>query len=547
MKAVFLMPVILMLFIGTNLVNAMTCESLENIAPEGFKVTAKRYFPDGQSLQPFCLVTGQQLHPRIGIDGKPYSLKFELHLPNEWRGRFAYQFNAGNDGHLVPALGNITGLTPEQYAINRGFAVLSSNGGHDAESVSVAGLNGSALFGRDPQARQDYGYDAVRKLYPVARSIIQTYYSAPIRYSYGIGSGNGGRMAMVAATRFPHMFNGLLIGAPGLNLPKSALQYAWDAQTLHQLQPEVLTQQDLMMFANSLLKQCDGLDGMNDDLIFASKQCQKVFKPTEITCKGEFDHYCLAPKKVAAIMRMQQGPKNIQGQALYSDWVYDIGMRSANWQKWKIQSNVNVWQFKPASSVLGAASLANIFMTPPVHTGSSPSALTSFLLNFDFDKDAPKIFARNAQFSESSMAFMAPPNVTNPKLQAFKRYGGKMIIFHGNSDPVFSVNNTIRWYNYLNFNQRGYAGKFVRLYRVPGMVHGAGGPALDQFDMLQPLMIWVEGKQAPKAIIATSRLNNQEITSRMRGLKRPLCPYPNTAIYRQGDVHLAGSFSCRPE
>ncbi|MEL0635345.1 tannase/feruloyl esterase family alpha/beta hydrolase [Marinomonas sp. TI.3.20] len=543
MKALFLVPLFCFLLVTSSFANAMACSELKKIAPEGIQISATRYYPDGKALASFCLVRGQMDH-RIGIDGKPYSLKFELRLPDYWQGRFAYQFNSGNDGEVKPALGNVTGLLPAQYAINRGFAVVSSNGGHDAEPISQAGLDGSALFGRDPQARRDYGYDAVRKLYPVARMLIQNYYGAPIRYSYGIGSSNGGRMAIVAAARYPRMFDGLLVGYPGLDLPKAALQFAWDAQALHRV---ALTKRDLVMFTKSLLDQCDGLDGIKDDLIFASDSCQQRFKPSLLACKGEFDRYCLAPEKVAALMRMQQGPKNSKGQALYSDWVYDTGIRSENWRRWKIQSTVNVWQFKPISDVLGAAALANIFMTPPVHTGSTPGLLEAFLLAFNFDKDAPKIYAKNSQFPESAMNFMTSPGANGPKLQSFKQNGGKMVIFHGNSDPVFSVKNTIRWYNDLNFNQEGKADSFVRLYRIPGMPHGEGGPSLDRFDMLLPLMQWVERKQAPNTVIATARPNNPELTNRMQGLERPLCPYPRTAIYQRGSVNLASSFVCRSE
>jgi feruloyl esterase len=34
---------------------------------------------------------------------------------------------------------------------------------------------------------------------------------------------------------------------------------------------------------------------------------------------------------------------------------------------------------------------------------------------------------------------MTPPDATNPMLAAFARRGGKMIVYHGSSDPVFSV------------------------------------------------------------------------------------------------------------
>ena len=119
-----------------------------------------------------------------------------------------------------------------------------------------------------------------------------------------------------------------------------------------------------------------------------------------------------------------------------------------------------------------------------------------------------------------------------------------MMIFHGNSDPVFSVKDTIRWYDFLDFMLEGRAPEFVRLYRVPGMPHGQGGPSADQFDMLQPLISWVEKQQAPQYIVAATRADNPEITARMTGIKRPLCPYPSYARYNKGDFLVATSFQC---
>ena len=501
MKLPVFLCLTLSLLTTSVMANGMSCQELARNLPEGVSVKAALHFSDREVRTPYCLVQGA-LPKRLGVDGKLYQTKFEMRLPRFWQGRLAYQFNSGNDGVVRPAIGNLAGLNPSQYAINRGFAVISSNGGHDADDNSALGLISSAMFGHDPQARRDYGYDAVRKLYPIARLITERFYQAPIRYSYGIGASNGGRVAMVVAKRFPNFFDGLLIGYPGFNLPKAALQHAWDIQTLHKVNTNIenaLTPRDLALFSRGLSKQCDGLDGIEDDLIFASEACQRVFEPTSLVCKSGFDRNCLAKDTVAAIIRMFQGPHNSKGQALYSDWVYDAGISSSNWRTWKVESAVDKWSRKPIIDVMGAASLATIFMTPPVKIAGNPFSMEQFLLDFDFDKDAPKIFAKNNTFTESAMDFMTPPDVMNPKLEAFRQHGGKMVVFHGNSDPVFSVKDTMRWYDYLNFNLAGKADQFVRFYRVPGMSHGEGGPTLDQFDMLMPLIQWVEQGKRPNS------------------------------------------------
>ena len=77
---------------------------------------------------------------RTGMDGKPYAIRFELRMPDDWQGRFMHQFNGGNDGAVVPALGEGTGVAMGNPALARGMAVVSSDAGHDGEANPEAGL-----------------------------------------------------------------------------------------------------------------------------------------------------------------------------------------------------------------------------------------------------------------------------------------------------------------------------------------------------------------------------------------------------------------------
>ncbi len=535
--------------LGSNSAYADTlrCQALLTEVPENVDIKVAMHAPNKDVRSPFCLVSGVMAQ-RLGANGKFYSIQFELRLPSYWQGRFAYQFNEGSDGVVKPALGSITGLLPSQYAVNQGFAVVSSNGGHEAKAFLEKGLIRNVAFTRDEEGRRDYAYAEVKKLNPIARSLVESYYQLPIKYSYGIGQSNGGRLAMVAATRFPSMFDGLLVGSPGFNAPKAALQHAWDVQTLYSVNDNIsqaLTKQDLDFFSRKILNQCDALDGINDDMIFAIDACQATFKPTSLICKSNLDRDCLPLNKVAAIIKMFKGPHNSKNQALYTSWVYDSGIRSSNWRTWKLESNRSDWDHKSAGVVMGALSLANMYTTPLTPITPDVYSFEKYLLAFNFDKDAQKIYVRNKQFPNSPMFLMTPPDAVKPKLVHFKQKGGKMMIFHGNSDPVFSVKDTVRWYDFLDFGLVGRAQEFVKFYRIPGMPHGQGGASVDQFNMLQPLVDWVEKSKMPREIIASTRLDNPEITSRMVGLTRPLCPYPAYARYGSGDLKKAQSFYCQ--
>src|SRR5690606_18116741 len=123
----------------------------------------------------------------------------------------------------------------------RNYAVVSSDAGHSGEAHPDAGLIGGSMFGLDPEARQDYGYGAVAKLNPAATAMVEAYYGDDIAYSYGVGGSNGGRHAMVQATRLPETFDGILAGYPGFNLPRAAVQHAWDIQAFHAVNGDVRT------------------------------------------------------------------------------------------------------------------------------------------------------------------------------------------------------------------------------------------------------------------------------------------------------------------
>jgi hypothetical protein len=201
--------------------------------------------------------------------------------------------------------------------------------------------------------------------------------------------------------------------------------------------------------------------------------------------------------------------------------------------------------FRSIIATMGAASLAMIFATPPTKVEGDNDHLTDFLAKFDFDRDAPKIFAKDATFPESAMEFMAPPDAASPMLSGLKAANHKMILFHGQADPVFSLNDTIHWYEKLDANSGGKAADFARLFTIPGVTHCGGGMGLDRFDALEALIDWVEKGKAPEQIVATVSPGNKEIPSGWSATRsRPLCPWPRYAKYQGGDVESAAAFAC---
>ena len=162
----------------------------------------------------------------------------------------------------------------------------------------------------------------------------------------------------------------------------------------------------------------------------------------------------------------------------------------------------------------------------------------AFLMGIDLNRDAGKIDAESGLYTKSSWDFMM---ASSTDLSAYQRRGGKLVIVHGASDPVFSINDTIGWWNQMNQANGGRAADFVRLFAVPGMNHCSGGPATDRFDAFTALVNWVEKGAAPEKIIAAA-----SPASPWPGRTRPLCPYPSQPRYNgTGNMEDAASFSCQ--
>jgi feruloyl esterase len=521
--------------------SALTCDtaSFGRLGLPRTRILSAERVPDDARAPAHCMVRGK-VNERTGTDGKPYAIGFEMRLPAQWNGRYVDQVNGGNDGAVVPAYGNLGGNQPDN-ALSRGYAVLSSDSGHDGQANPEAGIAGGNLFGFDHQARLDYGYAANVTLTPIAKTIIERYYGRRPDYSYMVGCSNGGRHALVGATRLADEFDGFLAGAPGYNLPMVGLQHAWDVQSFERAGGDIrraLTRENVQTVATAVLQQCDALDGAADGIVGAIAACQRTFDPKRLAGLSE--------QQIAALERSFGGPKDASGRALYASWVFDAGLGATDWRAWKLESPIPGFEGLPLIATLGAGSLAQIFTTPPTRVVGTPAGMHEFLRGFDVERDAAKILATTPEYPVAAMDFMAPTDWRDPKLAELKAAGGKVIVYHGASDGAFSLQATIDWYDKVRANNGGDASAFARFYPVPGMTHCGGGPATDRFDLFSALVDWVERGRAPGTVTATVRAENPELPSAWSKTRsRPLCDWPKVARYRgTGDVESAASFTC---
>jgi Tannase and feruloyl esterase len=360
---------------------------------------------------------------------------------------------------------------------------------------------------RDQQAYLDFAYLANAEVAIAAKQIIARYYAKPAAHSYFVGCSTGGREGMILSQRYPTVFDGIVSGDPAMRTGLSNLAISkWIPAAYNQAAPKdatgkpqierFLTDGERKLFMDSLLKQCDSKDGVADGMISDPMGCD--FDPAVLACKDGQTDSCIAAEKVAAIKKAFAGPKNSYGAQVYPGFLYDTGIADT-------------------FPVPGLLALGTTSVFGPYPTANE----------IDVDKEAQHV-------SDP----LVEPASTN--LSTFSQNGGKLLFFHGDSDPWFSPLDTLGYYQSLSASNGGAekVAEWSRMFLVPGMRHCGGGPALDQFDMLGAVVDWIEKGTAPASVIATGQA--------FPGRSRPLCAYPKHAQYSgHGDTNDARNFSCQ--
>jgi feruloyl esterase len=451
-------------------------------------------------LPDYCRL-GATLDRRTGADGKSYGIGFALALPAEWNGRFLFQGGGGLNGTVAPPLGR-TG--DGDAALARGFAVVTTDTGHQ-------GAVFDASFMSEQQASLDFAYQAVGRVAVLAKQILAQHYGRPAARSYFAGCSTGGREGMLMAQRHPTYFDGIVVGAPAMRTSFSGIGDEWVATMLNHVAPldasgkpdlrRAFSETDRKTVIEGLLAACDAADGLRDGIVADQVGCR--FDPVSLACPGEKKDGCLSAPQAEALVRAFAGPRDSKGRPVYPGFLFDTGIAAT--------------QGIPGL-IAGAAN--------PV---GAPFTATEM----NVDERAERAAADPTMQLTSSWGWT--------RLNTFSGRGGKLIFFHGVSDPWFSALDTVDYYDRLTKANGGAAAvaEWSRLFLVPGMGHCGGGPqTLDTFDMLGAVVDWVEKGEAPRSIRATGRS--------WPGRSRPLCPYPSYARYKgTGNVEDAASFECR--
>ena len=567
--------------VGSTLTNCSTLAS--SFTYSNLKITSSTLVAAGSTvtadgetytLPEHCYVQGYMNERVSAVDKQTYRVAFEMKLPKDWNGRFFFQPNGGTEGTLLlpqnQANGRMLGGGPVTTGLNKGFAVLSSDSGHDGNvRADVAASIKSAVFGIDPDSRTDNAHRYVATLTPMAKKLIAAAYGKGPDRSYMIGCSNGGRVALVTAARYPDMFDGILSAAPAVSLPTGTVAAMWNAQAMAPVSPLVggkadisnsFTQADMDLVKSKVLAKCDALDGVSDGLVADYKACKTAFLlATDVpTCAGgETAGTCLTSAQKTAMAKLMGGPKKADGSDIYASLDYDPGMAAPGWRAWMMGATSNAAGVaasasNPTSQIfnLMAPSMGLMFSNPAVDPATLTSTATSlfdYVMSFNMTTDLAKVYATGNGFADSPWNEYTPPN--RDDLSALRNRGGKVLLFHGTADPIWYFNDTINWYEALKAKMGSSTESFSRVFPVPGMNHCSGGPAADRFDMVTALVDWVEKGQAPDSVMASVRpvaKNSGMDASWPTNRTRLLCPYPQVARYNgTGNTEDAINYSCQ--
>ncbi len=480
-------------------ISAATCESLQSLSMPDTTILSAALVPAG----PFTIApTPPAQKPQIfqipveacRVTGvvKP-AVNFEVWMPvSKWNGKFQGVGGGGfagviSYGAMVTALG-------------RGYATASTDTGHNTPGGSWA-LN-------RPDLILDYAYRAIHEMTIKSKEIVKTFYGNAPRLSYFVGCSTGGRQGLMEAQRYPADYDGIVAGAPANYFTHLLAGSLWPAAATLKDEATRLSPAKFAALNKAALAACDGGDGVTDGLIGNPLACK--FDPSALLCSAADTDACLTAPQVDAAKKI---------------YAYSANPRT----KEKIFAGM-----APGSEITWTAMAGgpNPFAIPVefykyfVYSNADWDWKT-----FDFDKDVALADEKFAKLL----------NAVDPDLGAFKKRGGKLIMYHGWNDQLIQPYNSI---DYFTSVQKKMGTRdtddFARLFMAPGMQHCAGGVGPNTFDAVTALEQWVEQKIKPAQIVAS------HMTKGVVDRTRPLCPYPQVATYKDsGNIDEAASFVCK--
>jgi len=430
------------------------------------------------------------------------AVRFEVRLPAAgWNGKFQGVGNGAFAGFINTAA--------MAAAVARGYAAASTDTGHVANPLDASWALGH------PELVVDFGHRGIHVMTTAAKAVVEAFYGAPPAHSYFVGCSTGGKQGLTEAQRYPEDYDGIVAGAPANFFTHLTIGSNWVSRALHADPASVIPANQLALVAAAVLGRCDARDGVADGLLDDPRRCR--FRPAQLRCKDGAADTCLSAAQVTGLKKVYAGAHTASGRRLFPGQPPGGELGPGGWALWIAGATPGL-----------AHAIQDSFFKYMVFEDPAWDWRT-----FDVDRDVAVTDAK----------LTAVLNATDPDLGPFRGRGGKIVLYHGWSDPAISPLNSIDYYQRVVATARrrgaGPAGDVVRLFLAPGMQHCGGGPGPDTFDALDALERWVEQGVAPERMVAS------HMTGGVVDRTRPLCPYPRVARWDGiGSTDDAASFFC---
>lgn len=459
--------------------DAAKCQAVSAGAFGATKASGKWVEADAaKGLPAYCEVTGT-LAPAPGSN-----ITVVYRLPASWNGKL---LGLGGGGWA----GNIT-LMSATPGLKAGYATAQTDGGHPSTSPW------DTSWTSNPEAVTDFQYRAINRMTVAGKDLVKAYYGTPQKRAYFHGCSTGGRMALMEAQRFPNDYDAIISEAP---------VYSLQVQTSAVLRNKTIaagggfTADQLKLINQSVLKACDAKDGVTDGVIANPRAC--AWKPSSLAGT-------LTPRQITALETLYDGIRS---------------KKDNSWAMFPLEKGGEAgWSMFIKTDGTGTDQATGGGMP-----GLSPLLFGSRQVDFaklDPDTDVPE--ARSSAFAKAYEA-------TNPDLSGFFAHGGRLLMWHGESDPGPSPVGTIDYVTAARKANRAAATN-LQLFLAPGVGHCRGGVGADVVDNLSTLDQWVESGKMPQQVIA----------HRADGtMTRPLCAWPKVARFKgAGDANDPAGYVC---
>jgi Tannase and feruloyl esterase len=487
-------------------------------------------------------VTGSTVDP-------PWNFKT---VQGNWNGRTEGQGGGGCTGNT-----NVNSAS----AITNGFVGSGTDGGHgnptdDPGNTCDQGV--LSLGHLNYQYIQDWVYNGPQQEIIQSKAVATLYYGTKPLYNYWDGCSTGGHQGYALAQTLAGQLDGILASAPAMYWTRFQTAQMWGQIAMLDIADEVIAGGKLAVVQNAAIAACDGNDGVLDGIIDDPRTC--TFNANTNVCGAPgapAAPNCLTTTEANAVNTMWDGPRNEGGNRIW--FPIDRGTDFLFWD-----GNV---PFALAPVQFGWDLENPAYYNAGVYPTSYPGYWGNVALNATVQSGAPQPGAPSYVTNYAAVAQAGSRNVadltdTFADLDAFQASGAKLVTFVGGNDALIMPRGVINYYRVmaqrykLAHDATGFEGvqQFYRLFHAPGVSHcGLGilshsslGPWPQGGVDFDAVIDWVENGNPPSEVIGSG---NTAVAAYISGspttLTRPLCPYPQTAVYLgSGSVTSANNWIC---